>query len=245
MRKRWFGRQRARRWLRRLLVSACVSSALACVELPLGWPGLHEMASPAATLHPVLFVGRSYPVIGPERGPVLAPVMRRAALRIPRALGPVADASLDRDARRALTRLAPGEPATYLEVAPELPDHYLVRFAITLDGSDLPQAVEAVDAARGHALWNLVWSWVPMHSLRVGVRCEVRLARVTAGREEPLERMAWEGDRRHLGNFWWLASSWEGTARRSFDALVDECIETIRDRSIARLNALEGVAAAP
>ena len=211
--------------------------AAGCIGFPLGRAGLEpqQPATAAGLDRPVVFTGEVAVEAGRLGWRVAEAALASARTRAHRLLAPLLPGSFHLPAAHRLRALDPTDPAAYAAVASRLPPHYLGRFRLVLDATGLPDEERLRAIARGHALFGMLLSPLPVHRIRLAATCELELFRAQGGGEELLDSVALAGERRLVGNVWWLQGSYREAARHALAALALECAGAIRREALARL----------
>ncbi len=209
-----------------------------CIGFPVGPQRLRAPAAPApdGLDRPLVFTGEIVGQAGRLGLRMAEGAVASSRLRARRLLAPVLPQP-GSGPRPPLRRLDPTDPAAYAALASRLPPHYLARFRILLDASGLPDEERLRGLARGHALFGLLFSPLPLHPIRVAATCDLELFRAGRGPAEPLAAASLAGERRLVGNLWWLQGSYRVAARRALEGLALDCARALRREALAGLDA--------
>ena len=219
-----------------------------CIGFPLGAPRVRpvEPAVSDALDLPLVFTGEldfDAPRLGWRVARGALATTRTRAHRVLAPVVPAGPFAPAGPALRVLRGLDPTNPGAYAARASELPPHYVGRYRLLLDASELPDEERLRSVARGHALFGLVFSPLPLHPVRVAARCELELARAEPGREEPIATVSLAGERRLVGNLWWLQGGYRAATRRALEALAADCAAAMRREALGRIGAFRGAQA--
>ncbi len=205
------------------------TAIVACVQIPIGRPRLKEIEDTQILEEPIVYVGSVSEHSDVTRSYILEEAAGQVALKASQDLRSIPARTSDAETEARLRRISEQGEVSYRREVNALPPHYLVRYEVALDGTELPSVAQVVDVARGHVLWRLLLSWLPVHRVEVAIRCDVSLYQIEgAGVQKRLGRRSYESARTHFGNFWWLTSAWEGTVKNSFRDLTGRCLDAIR-----------------
>ena len=126
---------------RTLLSLGLVIVCSGCLAIPYGSDAV-QAPEPLGLGRPIVALGQMKWVAPQERHPLIQDAIAERASNRQKGSSYVSTEGLSEEERLSFSRFTPGDSESYERVKHQLPPHYLLRYEVNFDGSDLPSDAE-------------------------------------------------------------------------------------------------------